>query len=81
MGKGWTYDLLATSEHSELSEAHVERRAQICSIRLLNDDDIDSTGQRGRVDFAVELLEVPKHFVGDAEHVWSRLIQSNVTDV
>lgn len=72
------YDFLTTSEHAKFSEAHVERRAQVSSIRLLHDDYIYRTGKRGRVDFTVEFFEVAKYFICNAKHVLILLMSAFV---
>lgn len=53
-----TYYFLSGTENAELSKTYMERRASKRTVRLFDDDDIDSAGERRRVDLIVEDAKV-----------------------
>lgn len=68
------YNLFTTPQNTELSKAHMKWRAQECSIRLLDDNNIYCTCECCGVDFIVELFEVPEYFIRNAQHYEDLLV-------
>lgn len=52
-----TYDFLATPQHTQFAESHMERRTDETAIGLLHNNHIDCASQRCTIYFIVELLE------------------------
>lgn len=53
----FTYDFLATPQHSQLAETHMKRRTNETAIGLFHNNHIDCTSQRCTIYFIVKLFE------------------------
>lgn len=73
------HHFLFGTKDTQLSEAHVERRALETAIWLSNNDDIDSSCERGRVQSSIQLFNSHKNRLCQLTHVIHRLTLRNKT--
>ena len=60
-----TNQIVSGTNNAHLAKTNVPWRRSVCSIALSNDDNVNCTGQRRRVDFVVETFHVREQLAND----------------
>ncbi len=64
-----THHFLFGAQHTQFSEAHMERGALVGAVLLLDHHYIDATWKRGLVNALIQLLHGHQHLTGQLPHV------------